>query len=438
MVKKNLYIWLAFIASTVNAQQKDTTNNNWLSLHAQTTVINQVKPAFSATYSGDNSLVPDKESKTSMTSTLYVGMRLWKGASVFVNPEIAGGSGLSEALGIAAATNGETFRIGDPAPKIYLARLFYRQRLALTTETVYQSDDLNQLGQYAPTKYIGLTVGKIGIADYFDANKYSHDPRTQFMSWALMSNGAWDYPANTRGYTPSVVLEFVTPTYEIRYGASLVPLTANGIDMNWDVSKANSHTLEYTHYHKINHKEGVIRLLAFYTTANMGNYNQSIALSPANPNIADTRKNGRHKMGVGINVEQSITDNLGGFLRASWNDGNNETWVFTEIDRSLSGGVVVNGKQWKRENDNLGIAYVVSGISQPHRDYLNAGGKGFMLGDGHLNYGCEQLGEVYYSAAFVNNQLYLSGAYQLLLNPGYNKDRHGPVNIFSIRFHARI
>lgn len=420
------------------AQQTDSIKNDRFSIHAQTTVINQFKPAFHAKYSGENSLITKQESQTSITSTLFMGVKLWKGASVFINPEIAGGSGLSEALGIAAATNGETFRIGDPTPQIYLARLFYRQVFALTPEMEYQASDFNQLGEYLPVKYFALTFGKIGIADYFDDNRFSHDPRTQFMSWALMSNGAWDYPANTRGYTPSMVFEYVSPENELRYGFSLVPLTANGNDINWNISKAGSHTLEFTHRHKIKNQEGAIRLLGFFTTANMGNYRKSIALDPYNPKIEDTRKYGHTKFGFGFNAEQSITQELGIFFRASWNDGQNETWAFTEIDRSISGGVSLTGQKWKREHDNIGLAYVTSGISAPHRDYLKAGGNGFMLGDGHLNYAWENLAELYYSAELVKNSIYLSGTYQLVVNPGYNQDRKGPLNVFSVRLHVRI
>ncbi|UAY51788.1 carbohydrate porin [Ferruginibacter albus] len=422
----------------VHAQIGDSVKEERFSIHAQTTIINQYKPPFSAAYTGKNSLLTGEESKTSITSTFFAGMRLWKGASIFINPEIAGGSGLSEALGVADATNGETFRVGDPAPKIYLARLFFKQIFSLSNKQIFQQDDLNQLATTIPDKYLAVTIGKIGMADYFDNNKYSHDPRTQFMSWSLMSNGGWDYPANTRGYTPSVVLEYISPKNEVRYAISLVPVVANGNEMNWSIGKASSQTIEYTHRYKLYSKEGAIRLLGFYTSANMGNYNQSIALDPINPSIEDSRKYGNTKYGFGINAEQEITKDLGCFFRASWNDGNNETWMFTEIDHSISAGLSTTGEKWKRENDNAGIGYVASGISKPHQDYLKAGGNGFMLGDGNLTYGWEHLVEFYYSAELVKNQIYLTGAYQLLINPGYNADRQGPVNILSIRLHARI
>jgi len=340
-------------------------------------------------------------------------------------------------LGIASATNGETFRIGDPAPKMYIARLFFTQTFSLTQASTNQASDLNQLAGKMPTKYISVTLGKISISDFFDDNKFSHDPRSQFMSWGLMSNGAWDYPANTRGYTPSVVLEYVTPTDEIRYAFSLVPTVANGGDMDWNISKAGSNTLEYTHRYKISNQDGAIRLLGFFTNAHMGNYREAVALNPSNPNIHSVEKYGNTKYGFGINAEQNITKELGCFFRASWNDGNNETWAFTEIDRSLSAGLSLTGESWKRKNDNVGLAYVVSGISNAHQSYLKTGGNGFILGDGNLNYTPEHLTELYYSFQ-LNQNIYFSANYQLVFNPGYNADRQGPVNVFSGRLHIQI
>ncbi|HEY5465375.1 MAG TPA: carbohydrate porin [Hanamia sp.] len=435
--KKILFSCAFFSAFSTQAQQTDSVLNEKFSFHFQNTIITQYKPAFKAAYSGSNSLIPQEETQTSITATIFASAKLWKGGSVFINPELSGGAALSQAFGVADATNGETFRVGEPAPTIFLARLFYRQLFSLNKDEKYLNADENQLAGKVPTKYFALTIGKIGVADYFDDNIYSHDPRTQFMCWSLMDNGAWDYPANTRGYTPSIVLEYVTPKNELRYAISLEPLEANGNVMDWKINKANSHSLEYTHRYFFKGKAGAIRFLGYFNTANMGNYDESIALNPSAPDIIATRKYGRTKYGFGINAEQSITKDAGIFFRAGWDDGNNETWAFTEIDRTVSAGISSNGNKWNRPNDNVGMAYVVSGISAPHRNYLKHGGKGFELGDGNLNYGLEQLTELYYSAAIRKNFLYLSGAYQFLINPGYNKSR-GPVNIFSIRIHAAI
>ncbi len=435
---KNLiaFLGLNLIAFKGLGQQADTLKYDRFSIHAQTTVITQFKPAYYAKYTGQNSLAPQAETKRSITSTLFLGTKLWQGASIFINPEIGGGSGLSGSLGVGASTNGETYRISNPTPSFELARLFLKQIIPLNQETEYHESDINRLGGTIPTSYLSFTIGKICVSDYFDNNSYSHDPRTQFMSWALMSNGAWDYPANTRGYTPSIVLEYVTLKHELRYGFSLVSTTPNGMVMNWNINKASSQTLEYTYNYTIAGKKGAFRLLSFFTIANMGNYNQSIELNPTAPSLLATEKYGRTKYGLGINCEQEINKDMGVFFRASWNDGKNETWEFTEIDHSASLGISSDGNKWSRQNDNIGLAYVVSGLSSPHRNYLKAGGIGFELGDGNLNYGLEQLTEIYYSLG-LTKYLFISGAYQFILNPGYNKDR-GPVNVFSIRIHLTI
>lgn len=436
---KKLLILLLFQSMVLHglSQNTDTAKTEVLSFHAQATVIYQYKPSFSAKYSGPNSLKTEEETQNTITSTLYAGTRLWKNATAYLNPEISGGSGLSTALGLAASTNGESFRVGSPAPQIYLARLFLQQIFPLSKQIKYQESNFNQLGGYIPEKYLNFSLGKIALSDYFDNNSYSHDPRTQFMSWGLMSNGAWDYPANTRGYTEGLVIEYVTPKNELRYSLALMPTEANGNTLDYKIAKAHSHTLEYTHNYSVNSKAGVVRVLAFYSIARRGNYNQSIKLNPVAPEVTATRKYSNNKYGLGINVEQSLSKSTGAFLKASWNDGNNETWAFTEIDHTASAGAVTKGTSWKREDDNVGLAYVISGLSTPHKDYLKAGGKGFMLGDGALNYGAEQLAELYYSAELIKKNLFLSGAYQFILFPGFNKDR-GPVNVFSVRIHMEM
>lgn len=430
-------VHLSFVSFFAASQSIDRGKVETLSFHAQATVIDQYKPSFRAKYSGANSLTTTEESQSTITSTLYAGARLWKNATVYLNPEISGGSGLSSTLGVAASTNGESFRVGSTEPKIYLARLFMQQLFPLTAKTRYAVADVNQLAGNLPEKYISVTFGKIALSDYFDNNSYSHDPRTQFMSWALMDNGAWDYPANTRGYTDALVVAYVTQKNELRYSMALVPTEANGNTLDYRIGKANSSTLEYTQNYVVNSKAGAVKFLAYCTFARMGNYNASIALSPVDPDITATRKYSRSKYGFGINAEQALSNNTGVFFKTSWNDGNNETWAFTEIDRTASAGIVTKGNNWKRADDQVGLAYVVSGLSTPHKNYLKAGGKGFLLGDGALNYGAEQLAELYYSVALIKKSLFLSGTYQFILHPGYNKDR-GPVHVFSVRVHIEM
>ncbi len=430
-------LFFTCIGSFVYSQNKDSASNEFFSVHFQSTLVNQYKPAFSAAYTGAHSLKATSENALSSTTTFYLGAKLWKGAKFFINPEVAGGEGLSQVYGIGAATNGETFRIGDPKPTLYLARLFFSQRFALTKETILQEDDFNQFKEKIPKKYIAITAGKVGLADYFDDNTYSHDPRTQFLSWALMDAGSWDYAANTRGYTPSFITEFVTPKHELRAGISLLPKEANGMEMNWDISKSYALNFEWTYRYTIAGLPGAVRILYFFNNTNMGNYKESMALDSI-PDITKTRKYGRKKNGVIFNLEQKLNDFVGCFIRASWDDGANETWCFTEIDQSISGGFSINGKNWDRAKDEFGIAYLINGLAKPHIDYLKRGGIEFMLGDGKLNYKPEQLGEFYYKANVYQEKVFLSVAYQIITNPGYNADRPGPVHVFSFRIRTRF
>ncbi|MBC7695139.1 MAG: carbohydrate porin [Burkholderiales bacterium] len=431
----------------VSSQEDTMTKTNWFTLHAQETTVSQFRSKFNAKYTGSHSQTNEEQWATTLTSTIFAGVKLWKNAYAVFNPEIAGGSGLSSAFGIAAFTNGEAFRVGTPEPKIYIARAFLRQIIPLTKEKEWQEESENKLAQNIPTTYFALTAGKVSIADYFDDNSFSHNPRTQFLSWGLMSNGAWDYPANTRGYTPSVIAEFISKKIEIRYAISMMPVNANGNIMDKNVSKANANSFEIKYKYKIKNHQGKISVLAFYNTAFMGSYNaQNIISTPdslssgfyANAySIVASRQYGRSKYGFGLNAEQNITDNVGVFARASYNDGKNETWCFTEIDRAFSIGSYIKGTKWKREKDVIGFAYCLSGLSQEHADYLSKGGLGFIIGDGKLNYRNEHLFETYYSLSLCNGNIIPSFDYQYIVNPAYNADR-GPISIYSIRLHMSI
>ncbi|WP_218779780.1 carbohydrate porin [Hymenobacter crusticola] len=411
----------------------DTTTLQPWSLHFQQTVIQQWHNKFAAPRTGSYSLQPVEKAKLSLTTTLFVGRRLWHGASLYFNPEVAGGSGLSGARGIAGFVNGETFRIGNPAPQLYLARLFLRQVWNLGTEQTTAADAPNQLSGPAPTHYVALNVGKFSLSDYFDLNSYSHDPRTQFFNWSLMSTGAWDYPANTRGYTVGAVGEYVTPAFALRVASTLVPREANGPTLEKNYGRSHSETLELTKTTSLHSRPGAVRLLGFITHANMGDYR--LATQRPDLDLTATRALGRTKYGLSANVEQALTDQLGVFARASFNDGRHETWAFTEIDQSVSVGASSGGTRWHRPDDRLGLAFVGNGISQPHRDFLAAGGHGFIIGDGYLKYAPELIGEVYYSFNIPKYFLTISPDYQFVVDPGYNRDR-GPVHVVAVRAHV--
>lgn len=373
-----------------------------------------------------------------MSSTLFAGVHLWSSTEIYCNPELSGGSGLSSALGVADALNGETYRIGSAKPSLSIARLFLRQRFALSTKLVHQDDDINQCSEDLPESYVLVTVGKVSIADFFDDNTYSHDPRSQFITWSLMDQGAWDYAANTRGYTPSVVLEYISPARELRYAVSLVPTSANASDMDWNLLQAQSQNIEWTEHFSLSDHPLCLRALAFYTQAFMGNYRESVAFDSLHADITATRRQGNTKYGAGMNAEYEVHKGIGVFARAGWNDGRNESWMFTEVDNSLSGGISFDGALWNRTHDHVGLAVANSGISADHQYYLQHGGSGFMLGDGSLHYSRETLVEGYYLLSVLEDHLQISGIGQLLSHPGYNLDRSGPVGILSLRLHVQI
>jgi high affinity Mn2+ porin len=408
-------------------------------MHFQLTTITQGHNDWIAPYRAKNSLDSSEDSKTSLTSTLFLGFRLTKNTEFYLNPEIAGGEGLSRATGVAGFPNGETFRVGATKPVAYLARAYVAQWIPLSKNLADSSSQLddraNQLSRILPEKYIRLVGGKFCLADFFDGNAFSHDPRSQFMNWSLMSNGAWDYAANVRGYTVGAMAEYVeTGKQAVRLCAALLPTEANGADLNYDISEALSWQIEYERSWHLGLGDGKIRALAFLNSANMGNYDEA---KTKQIDISETRFLGRKKVGLGLNIEQNLSENVGIFVRGSWNDGKNETWAFTEIDNSFSFGGVLKGNISSQPTE-WGVAWVRNGISNEHANYLKNGGLGFIIGDGKLNYAGENVGETYVKIALFNQKLHLSANYQLVINPAYNNDRKGPIHFFAVRTHVEF
>jgi high affinity Mn2+ porin len=405
--------------------------------HFQFTAVTQAHPSFDAPYSGTNSLSPSSEHETTVTSTLFLGTRLWKGAELYFNPEMTGGSGLSKTFGIAGFPNGEAFRVGSPEPHIFVARALIRQTFAVGSESEAVEEDANQLGGRRPLRRWTVTVGKFGITDIFDDNTYSHDPRTQFLNWADWATGSWDYAADTRGYTWGAAVEYTGAVWSARFAAAAVAKVANGLEFDKNLSHAYSLMAEGERRYEIGGRPGKARLIFFDNRARMGNYRDAIELADGNaPDVTATRRPGRSKWGAAVNFEQSLGEGLGVFLRGSANDGKNETWMYAEIERSLSAGVLRKKPLEARPDDEAGLALIVEGLSRDHRDYLAAGGYGFMIGDGRLNYGLETIAELYYDALLRKN-IWLTGDYQFVANPAYNRDR-GPVHVFSLRLHTEF
>jgi high affinity Mn2+ porin len=422
------------------AAAAEAEKEEWFSIHGQATVVPQgnwkfrspyVGPATTP-YVGANSFLPLLSYRTTNTDTLYFDVRLWRGTEVIFNPEVSGGRGLSDTTGIAGFPNGEAVRVGAPFPTPYVARLFVRQTIGLDGDVQKVEAAANQLAGVRDIDRITFTIGKLSATDIFDDNRYSHDPRTQFLNWSLMYNGAWDYPANTRGYDYGAAAEINTRYLAVRYGIFGEPTEANGSMIDTHFPKASGQILEFEERYEIGGHPGKLREWGFLNHAHMGNYREALAEMPVSPDITLTRAY-RFKYGFGVNVEQELTPNLGLWMRAGWNDGQSESWAFTEIDATAAIGLNVSGTLWSRPKDAAGLAFVVNGISDAHRDYLAAGGLGFIIGDGRLNYRPEQIVETYYNWV-PKEWLIVSADFQAVENPAYNHDR-GPVAIFAIRAH---
>ncbi len=411
------------------------------SIHAQATLIPQYHFNFHAPYTGNNSLLPSEPVATSFTTTFFFAYKAFKNTYIIFNPEAAGGKGLSKTLGVAGFPNGEIYRVGDPAPHPFIARLYVEQQFPLSDRKEAIDDDINQIKETKHADYISVIAGKFSLADFFDASEISNDPRTQFLNWSLMGSGAWDYPANTRGYTMGSVLQFIYHDFHIRTALTTVPIEANGPDLEFKWNNAMGVVIEFEKKNLLHFSETVYTCASlglYLNKANMGNYDlsvkQGIQLNKA-PDITATREYARDKKGWYISIDNHF-NKIHHYINYSRNDGQNETWAFTEIDRSFATGLHIDGDIWKRKNDHLGIAFVANGLSDPHKNYLAAGGYGFLIGDGKLNYGSEQIAEIYYSWNVIK-KLFISPDYQLITHPAYNKDR-GPVHILALRLHYEL
>lgn len=405
-------------------------------LGAQYTGIRQHLYPFGAAYSGPLSLTDQGDTATSHTFGAYFGIQLPDHWQAYLDIERFTGAGIGGATGLGSPSNGDVVRAGNGLPKdIYVAKAFVQYLLPLSAGVNHVTQQQDQLPGETPSRAFLFKAGKVSAGDDFDQNRYANSTRTQFESWTLINDGAFDYAADTRGYTDGVVFGYLTPAWSVKFGRYRMPEVANQEALEWPLSLAHSDDLELD-FTRANGT--VIRLLAYRNVARMGIYDDAIAKAQAGggiPDIVADDAEGREKHGYGLSLEQPLADSgaTGMFVRLGWNDGRTETFAFTESDRSLSFGGQVSGAHWRRVNDRLGAAIAINAISGPHQRYLMLGGCGFELCDGKLDYGYEETTEIYYR---VQLGLYaqISPDIQFITNPGYNRDR-GPARIAGLRLH---
>lgn len=426
----------------------------WL-IAGQTNVIFQAHPSFHSPYQGVNSLHGAGEYKTSLLGTLYTGVELgplfhehstrYTGEFIF-DVESAGGRGLSEALGLAGFTNLDVVRNPNLGSTPYIAREELHGTLGLTDEMVTGERTPNGLAIKVPARRFDLRIGKMTLPDLFDVNQVLSDSHLQFTNWTVDNNGAWDYAADTRGYTYASVLEYSDHTWTARYAIALMPTVANGIHLDWALTRARGQNMEFELRKGLfqfllpasaQAHPGVQRVLAYVNNAHMGTYREAVAAyldhDDATPSITAHEHFGAVKYGFGYNTEQQITEHLRAAARFGWNEGQHESFAYTEVDQTVLVGGAYDGSQWSRPNDKFGLAFVSNAIKRDHQDYLADGGLGFILGDGRLNYGRENTMETYYNAHAWRGLFFALGLSHIS-SPGYNRDR-GPVWVPSVRSH---
>jgi len=422
----------------VTPPQGPVESEHW-NLFYQATSIGQYHGTFHSPYSGPFSLQDYPERDVSLTTTLFFGIRLEKNTVLYFDPEIAGGKGFSRVNGLANSSNGELPRVASATPKPYLARLYISHDFGFGSEKESFESAENQLAGQRPMNRYTITAGRFTLTDFFDNNRYSHDPRTQFTGWAVMYNGAWDYPADVRGYTWGWVHEIHLRNWSVRYASAAMPRVANGLRFDRRLFRNRGDVFEGEYRYAFRKHAGTVRVLHYLNHANAGNYAEAVRqaeLAGGTPDVTATRRNGTLKYGFGLNMEQELTKNIGVFARLGWNDGKTESFAFTAIDRLATGGISISGQRWHRPFDTVATELTVSGISGVHSLYLARGGYDFLIGDGHLQYGPEYISETYYNARLFPG-FFAGFDLQHVSNPAFNQQR-GPVWIPSIRLHLEV
>ncbi|PYT42697.1 MAG: porin [Acidobacteria bacterium] len=415
------------------------TDRWWIS--GQANFISQWHPAFHSPYQGPRSLPPQAQDATSRVLTLFTGVRLTDTTEFLCHVQETGGHGIGEAVGLAGVTNLDIVRNPNLSKAPYIARLMWHQVIPLGGSKISNARSPLSLFPSLPERRLEIRFGKFSLADLFDNNTYGTDTSFQFMNWTVDNNGAYDYAADTRGFTFAAMLEYHERRWAVRFAEALMPKVANGIHLDANMSRAHAENLEFElHGTVFGHQEGMVRFVSYVNHANMGSYRVAIdnvlaGITPQ-PDITAHPLQTTIKYGFGLNFEQPLKDWMGVFGRWGWNEGRHESFVYTEVDETAEIGVAGSGRRWNRKFDRAGLVFVTNGISRDHQEYLALGGAGFLLGDGRLNYGRENIVESYYTV-HVWRGIYPSFGVQHIKNPGYNRDR-GPVVVPTLRIHLEL
>jgi high affinity Mn2+ porin len=437
----------------------DIREESW-NAYGQFTYISSWKLPFSAAYTNANgsvnSLVPSGEQSFTGTATLFLGVKLWPGGEAYFVPEVIAERPLSQLHGIGGSIqNFELQKTGSETPQIYRSRTFLRQTFGFGGDPVEKTSDPMQLATVVGARRLVITAGNFTILDVFDRNTVSWDPRQTFLNMAFMTYSSWDFPSDARGYSWGATAEMYWDDWALRIGRITPPQNPNQLQTDFDLLNHYGDQVEVEHDHRLLGQAGAVRVLGFRNSVVSGRFDEATALYLSDPtknaasctafNYGSTNmtapdlcwvRRPNVKLGIGIDVEQHVTEDIGVFVRAMYADGNTEVDAYNPADRSASIGAVAKGSAWRRSFDVAGIGGAASWISDAHAQYLALGGVDGFVGDGHLRVAPESAFEVFYSLNLLR-AIWLTADYQHLWNPGFNADR-GPVDILGARAHAEF
>jgi high affinity Mn2+ porin len=411
----------------------DTDNFN---IHGQTTLVSQDAVPFRAPVSGPNSLAPNAGRET-LDVDLYLGFRPWKGAEIWIDPEVDQGFGLSGTFGVAGFPSAEAYKVGDSYPYARIPRAFLRQTIDLGGDTQKVDAGFNQFAGTQTSDRIVITAGKFSVVDIFDKNKYANDPRNDFLNWTAVNTGSFDYAADAWAFTYGSAVEWYAGQWTFRGGVFDGPVVPNSSDLDPTFGQFQM-VGEVERRYELWGRPGKVLVTGYLTRARLGNFTDAVQLAAATGTTPDLSlvRTYTTKMGISGNLEQQILPGVGVFARAGYTPGNLETYAFTDDDATLAGGTSISGKFWGRPSDTLAIAGILNTISKAHQAYLAAGGLTALIGDGSLaNPGAEKILEAYYTLPV--NTWQLTFDYQFITNPAYNRDR-GPVSVVASRLHTQF
>jgi high affinity Mn2+ porin len=424
----------------------------WVTWHMQATNVSMWHPGVgnkSAYSLGANSLNAGVENKQTNDLTFFLGLHLSEDTALYINPEVDQGFGISNTLGIAGYSSGSAYKVGSVAPYGRIPRIFLRHMINLGGDLESIEEGPNQFAIDITHDNLTLSVGKFGVVDIFDTNRFAHDPRADFLNWSILDMGAFDYAADSWGYTYGLAAELTLSNWTFRTGLFDLSSVPNSeiLDSSF---KQFEWVNEVERRYKVGQQEGSVKLLAYVNKAHMGSYVDAVnfalkgstnAACPVTSAAADGSvaastscvRTYTSQGGLGLNLQHKLSSEAGFFARLSLNQGRKETYDFTDINQSLSEGFLFHGKSWGRGEDTIGVAAVVNALSGDAKSYFAHGGMGVLIGDGWLNYGLEKTSEVFYNCS-VMKHLNVGLDFQYTINPGYNRDR-GPVFVAGGRVH---